>query len=319
MRTRALLWRGTSILGEARTPVGVRDAAIAGSNEVVARAVAGTMAGVCLKAGIAPEAVDIAVASGMITSGLGLKEIPHVVAPAGIADLAEAMSFDSFPGVWLKPIWFIPGVRNKSGPANGDALPQMDMVRGQEVRAIALTERLGIQGACWLALPGAHAKFIRLSKNGRIAQIVSTLTGEMMDALSRHTILAAAVDPGCPINPEWLLKGCRLSMEQGLSRAIYCVRLAQVCCDGTVADRTSYLLGALLGSDMLTLKAAGADRETVYVGGSDDLRDAYVTLMHSDGGFKEVIPVDTRLLDNLSGWGAMLVARHRGLISDRAD
>jgi 2-dehydro-3-deoxygalactonokinase len=300
--------------------VGVRDAAIAGSNEVVARAVAGTMAGVCLRAGIAPEAVDIAVASGMITSGLGLKEIPHVVAPAGIADLADAMCADSFPGVWLKPIWFIPGVRNKSGPANGDVLPQMDMVRGQEVRAIALHDRLGIHGACWLALPGAHAKFIRLSKNGRIVQIVSTLTGEMMDALSRHTILAAAADPGCPLNPEWLLKGCRLSMEQGLNRAIYCVRLAQVCCDDcTVAERTSYLFGALLGSDMLTLKAVGADRETIYVGGSDELRDAYVTLMNSDGGFRNVIPVDTQLLRDLSGWGAMLVARHRGLVNGRMD
>lgn len=35
--------------------------------------------GSCLKAGIAPEAVDVVLASGMIASNLGLKEIPHLV------------------------------------------------------------------------------------------------------------------------------------------------------------------------------------------------------------------------------------------------
>ena len=189
--SRAVLWRGDKVLSEVRTPVGVRDTAITGSNDALARGVTGCMVGVCLKAGIAPEAVDVVVASGMITSSLGLKEVPHLVAPAGVDDLAAGMVSELFPGVWHKPIWFVPGVKNKAGMVDGDDLPQMDMMRGEEVETVALQQRLGTRGACWFVLPGSHTKFVRLSKNGRIVQIVSTLAGEMMDALSRNTILAA--------------------------------------------------------------------------------------------------------------------------------
>lgn len=316
--SRAVLWRGDHVLSEVRTPVGVRDTAITGSNEALARGVTGCMVGVCLKAGIAPEAVDVVVASGMITSSLGLKEVPHLVAPAGIDDLASGMVSELFPGIWHKPIWFVPGVKNKSGMVNGDDLPLMDMMRGEEVETIALIERLGVSGTCWFILPGSHTKFVRLSKNGRIVQIVSTLAGEMMDALSRNTILAASVEPGSGFSPEWLLKGYRVSVSQGLNRAAYCVRLAQLWSDSTTADRTSYLLGALLGADIIALKACGAMKEPIYVAGREELRDAFVTLLNGDGAFKDVHPVAPELLKDLAGWGALLVARRRGLLSEDA-
>ena len=314
--SRAVLWRGDKVLSEVRTPVGVRDTAITGSNEALARGVTGCMVGVCLKAGIAPEAVDVVVASGMITSSLGLKEVPHLVAPAGVDDLAAGMVSELFPGVWHKPIWFIPGVKNKAGAVSGDELPLMDMMRGEEVETIALQDRLGVHSACWFILPGSHTKFVRLSKNGRIVQIVSTLAGEMMDALSRNTILAASVEPGSASSPEWLLKGYRVSVAQGLNRAVYCVRLAQLWSDSSPADRTSYLLGALLGSDIAALKASGAMKDTIYVAGREELREAFVTLLNGDGCFKDVHAIEAETLKDLAGWGALLTARRRGLVSE---
>jgi 2-dehydro-3-deoxygalactonokinase len=313
--SRAVLWRGDKVLNEVRTSVGVRDTAMSGSNDALARGVTGCMVGVCLKAGIAPEAVDLVVASGMITSSLGLKEVPHLVAPVGLDDLAAGMVSESFPGVWHKPVWFVPGVKNKAGMVSGDELPLMDMMRGEEVETIALQQRLGTHGACWFILPGSHTKFVRLSKNGRIMQIVSTLAGEMMDALSHNTILAASVEPGSGMNPKWLLKGYRVSVEQGLSRAAYCVRLAQLWSESSKADRTSYLLGVLLGSDIIALKACGAAKDTIYVAGREELREAFVTLLNADGGFRDVHPIDPALLKDLAGWGALLAARRRGLAS----
>ena len=314
--SRAVLWRNSTVLSEVRTPVGVRDTAITGNNEALARGVTGCMVGVCLKAGIAPEAVDVVIASGMITSSLGLKEVPHLVAPAGIEDLAQGMVSESFPAIWQKPIWFVPGVKNREGRISGDDLPLMDMMRGEEVETVALQNRLGLNGVCWLILPGSHTKFVRLSKNGRIVQIISTMAGEMMDAMSRHTILAASVDPASPPSPEWLLKGYKASMVQGLNRAAYCARLADLWSDCTVADRTAYLLGALLCSDIRALKAGGATKDPIYVAGRDELRDSFVALLEGDGEFKSVHAVAPEMLKDLAGWGALLVARQRGLLAE---
>jgi len=314
--SRAVLWRDNAVLSEVRIPVGVRDTAITGSIESLSRGVTGCMVGVCLKAGIAPEAVDVAVASGMITSSLGLKEVPHLVVPTGIDDMAEHMVSESFPSIWQKPIWFVPGIKNRDGRIPGDDLPSMDMMRGEEVETIALQQRLNLGGACWLVLPGSHTKFVRLSKTGRVVQIISTLAGEMMDALSRHTILATSVDPSSDPSPDWLLKGYRAFCAQGLNRAVYCARLADLWSDCTVADRTAYLLGALLGSDIQTLKAGGAEKDAIHVAGREELRNAFVTLLKADGNFKDVYPIEPELLKDLAGWGALLVARHRGLLSE---
>ncbi len=313
--SRAVLWREDKVLSEVRTPVGVRETAITGSSESLSRAITGCIAGVCLKAGIAPEAVDVVLASGMITSNLGLKEIPHLVAPAGLDDLAEHMVSDSFPAVWHKPIWFIPGVKNKQGRVEADDLPQMDMMRGEEVEAVALIERLDIKGPCWFILPGSHSKFVRISKNGRIAHSVSTIGGELLDVLSRHTILAASVDTASPPSPKWLAKGYHVALEYGVSRAAYCVRLGQLWSDCTVADRSAYLMGAVLADDILAIKASGAAKDPIYVAGRDELREAFILLLHSDPEFKQVHAVEPELLTHLAGWGASLIARKRGLIN----
>lgn len=313
--SRAVLWRDDKVLSEVRTPVGVRDTAIAGNNDALARGVTGCMVGVCLKAGIAPEAVDVVVASGMITSSLGLKEVQHLVAPVGLDDLAKGMVSQQFPGIWHTPIWFVPGVKSKNGKVKAEDLPQMDMMRGEEVETVALQNRLGVTGPCWFILPGSHTKFVRLSKNGRIVQIVSTLAGEMVDALSRHTILAASADTSSEPSPEWLLKGCEATHAYGLNRAVYCVRLADLWSDSTVADRTAYLLGAVLGSDIEGLKACGSMKEPIYVAGRKELRDAFVTLLKADDSLNSnVYPIAPELLTDLAGWGALLVARRRGLV-----
>lgn len=312
--SRAVLWRKDLVLSEVRTPVGVRETAITGSPESLSRAISGCIAGVCLKAGIAPEAVDVVLASGMITSNLGLKELPHRVAPAGLEDLAEGMESECFAGVWHKPIWFIPGVKNKQGKVEPDDLPRMDMMRGEEVEAIALVDRLGVKGPCWFVLPGSHSKFVRISKNGRIAHSVSTIGGELLDVLSRHTILAASVKPNLEASPVWLKRGYNVALEHGISRAAYCVRLSQLWSESSEADRSSYLMGAVLADDVLALKASGAPKDPIYVAGRDELREAFLLLLENDPDFKQVYGVDPALLPHLAGWGALLVGQKRGLV-----
>ncbi len=77
----------------------------------------------------------------MISSPLGLRDVPHVVAPAGIDELARgAVSFRGTE-VAPQPIVLVPGVRTEIfGGASGtgvDALP-FDVMRGEETLVCGL-------------------------------------------------------------------------------------------------------------------------------------------------------------------------------------
>lgn len=70
--------------------------------------------------GLGAGDVKKCVAYGMITSDMGLLEIPHVPAPASVGDLRDAMRTQTFPEIAPFPIHFIPGVRNFAGPVDLD-------------------------------------------------------------------------------------------------------------------------------------------------------------------------------------------------------
>ena len=75
------------------------------------------------------------IASGTITSELGLCPVPHVLAPAGIAQLHENMHPARLPEITSIPFVFVPGVRVAS-----DELLQADMMRGEETELFGLLE-----------------------------------------------------------------------------------------------------------------------------------------------------------------------------------
>jgi 2-dehydro-3-deoxygalactonokinase len=312
--SKAVLWRDDKVLSEVGVAIGARDTVITGSSGTLARAAAGSMAGVCLKAGVAPEAVDQVIATGMISSSLGLLELPLLVVPTGIGDLAAGMVSELFPEVWYKPIWMIPGIKNKPGVIEADDLPQMDMMRGEEVEIMALLDRLSIDEACWIIIPGMNSKFTRISKNGRIMMSISTISGELFDALANHTSIALAVDVNSEPDLAWLKKGYLASMEYGISRAAYCVRMGQLWSNCVAADRAAYLMGAVLAGDVSAFKALKVGKTPIYIAGRGELRSAFVELFTSAREFKTVRIVDSALLANLSGWGALLVARERGCL-----
>ena len=52
----------------------------------------------------------------MITSPQGLHEVPHVVAPAGATELAQAAQEQLLPDVCDLPFVFVPGVRTAAVP-----------------------------------------------------------------------------------------------------------------------------------------------------------------------------------------------------------
>ena len=153
----------------------------ADGNRALRGAVAEELSVIQARHGLRAERVVIA---GMITSGSGLYELAHVPAPAGADELAAGAKRIEMPDITPAPILCLPGMKCF---CDG----QSDMMRGEEVEIMGA---LGApeEGPRALIHFGSHNKLI-LTKNGRITRSMTTLTGELLAAVTGHTILAGTL------------------------------------------------------------------------------------------------------------------------------
>ncbi|MCW5320039.1 2-dehydro-3-deoxygalactonokinase [Verminephrobacter aporrectodeae] len=319
--TRSSIWKNGVPWCQATRQVGVRDTAVTGNKTVLQNGVRDTIAAVLHRAGLGISDVSLVLASGMITSNVGLFELAHLPAPAGVNELAAGMQQALLPQVCEKPIWFVPGVRNQVENIGLHNCEAMDMMRGEEAETMGLVERMQIAEPTVIALPGSHSKFVHLDAQQRIVSCVTTLSGELLHVITHNTILADSLrsDFADRIDAEMLLAGARSASSIGLGRACFTVRtLGQF----TIYDRNAranFLLGAVLGADLLTLKNSSALRmspETRFiVTGKPTLRHALSLLVSNDDFFSGTVStVSDDEQDNLAGYGAIRLARARGLL-----
>ena len=154
-----LLGGGYAKVCEAKREAGVRNTAIDGNNTQLKNAVRDCIDEVLIKSGISYDNVKCILASGMITSNVGLVEIPHLTAPVGIENLVRATRAVELPDIPL-PIHFIPGVKNNQDKVDLKNFESMDIMRGEEVESVSLIERYYTGAPLLIVLPGSHNKFI---------------------------------------------------------------------------------------------------------------------------------------------------------------
>ena len=160
-----------TLLSDERKPLdsiardgGVRHTAVDGNNSYLKTTLAECIAQLLGRNGLEAGDVRRCIAYGMITSDMGLLEIPHVSAPASAQDLKNAMREQVFPEIAPFPITFIPGVRNFAAPVDLENFGMMDMMRGEETEAIGLYDLLGLKEKAMFVLPGSHNKFVAMSE-----------------------------------------------------------------------------------------------------------------------------------------------------------
>lgn len=230
-------------------------------------------------AGSGWEAVEAIVAFGMITSELGLEEVPHLEAPVDSRTLAAALVERRYGSALPAPIHLVPGVRS------GDKeLEFADFMRGEETEVAGLLA-LGEPEPPFLYIStGSHTKFIAVDRDGRIDWSLTTLSGELLLALQRETILAELIDlQRPPTDLAALQEGARFAENAGLSRALFGARLLNRVQGVSGAFCSDFLHGAVAGADLLSLRrtaeARGGPPATVALGGQGTLRDAYRALL----------------------------------------
>jgi 2-dehydro-3-deoxygalactonokinase len=230
----------------------------------------------------------LGVAAGMITSPLGLVDVPHVDAPADARDLARAAPCRVLPEVGAFRILFVPGVRTGgSRPASRATVAGSDVMRGEETLALGLVRHGALAAGGVLLSLGSHWKAVHVDVAGRVAGSVSVLSGELIEAVRLHTILASSLPPEWPagLPSGWLAAGIEEGRRHGLPRACYEVRLLHQAVASDPADRLAFLVGAVVAaSEDTLLPASAAPPGRIVLAGPPALATAWEGVVRNRGG-----------------------------------
>lgn len=319
--TRAVLWnRECRAVCTAKEEVGVRNTAMDGHNGRLKEAVGELIRSLLAQAGISREQVNAVYASGMITSNVGLVEIPHLIAPASIVNFADNVQSVRIPEVYPEPIHFIPGLKNlPDSEVTLKNLEVMDIMRGEESEALALLSRIQNHEGCLLVLPGSHTKFVTVDAGGSMTGCLTSLAGEMLAVLTEYSIVADAVKRrfvSGSFDETYLLAGFRAARDTGCARAAFLTRIAGQFLTKDQNQCASFLLGAVLQNDVSAIRLSRALQVNpnmhVLIAGKEPLRSAIRALLAEDGYFSNIETVENDPDRPLAGYGALLIAKKRG-------
>lgn len=279
--TRVWLARGSEVLARAQAGVGVRDTARDGSSARIRAALRQLIEEVRKHSKETRPQIEpsFVAAAGMITSPLGLAEVPHIPAPAGVRELAASTKRWDFPDVTDLPIWLVPGIRSGPGSPGVETIAQTDVMRGEETLCFGLVALELARPPVTILNLGSHWKAIQLDAQGRISGSVTSLAGELIHAAQTQTILASAVPHTRPggVDARWCEAGMREQRRSGLSRALFCVRLLELNGQGTPEERLAFLVGAFVAADLDALQERGLfpPGSRVLIAGSEAVGDAW--------------------------------------------
>jgi 2-dehydro-3-deoxygalactonokinase len=309
--TRARLFRGETLIAVAARAVGVRNVAIGGTKDPLLRAVADCVAEATAAAGVAPAGIDLACASGMLTSNVGLREVAHVAAPAGIDDLARHVVVEAFPEIFNLAIHLVPGVKTAPSTPGPSDLSQVDILRGEESETFGILSPTGRRGPIHLLLPGSHTKLVCVDAADRIAASYTTIAGEVMQALAEHTILSGSIAWPPPLPPDWSAvdRGADFAARWGLLRGAFAVRLSDVVLREVPAARTWFFVGVVVAADVeeLTRASFWSGTTSVLVGGREPLRSVYARLL-ARRGHGAIQCLDAATVETAAARGALAIA-----------
>ena len=309
--SRAWLVESGVVLAANSVAVGVRDTARDGHSGKLFEALRELIASVRNQSTALPQQIA---AAGMITSSLGIQELPHREAPAGASEISAGRVELQLPEICDLPIVLFPGVRSGAWFQDED-VESTDLMRGEETLCVGLSCQRPGQPLTVLNL-GSHWKAIQVSSQGQVTGSWTTLSGEMLHAIMTQTILASAVPAGRPesLDEEWRVRGAEMYRRYGLSRALFAVRLweVQAAARVTAEQRLAFLVGAFVAEGVDVFHRAGyLDSGKVLLIGSGGIAETWVSMLESSGISIETIDGVAAADAFVTGIGRLLHDRRR--------
>ncbi len=244
------------IRASARGEFGCKDRAATGNREVLIKGLNHLSEEITQKSGISSNEIACMLCSGMITSDIGLMDIPHRIAPVDVVDLAAHAQEVSMPEIIPAPILFIPGVKNKVEHPSIDSLDEMDFMRGEETQVFGAIEHYRIEVPVTFVFLSSHTKLVDVDERHRITRSFTTLSGQIFDAFRFQTLLAKSIPVENPpsIHEQSLLRGVRAGLKNGILRASLMVRFMDILIQSSSQERFAFLEGVIIASDVQAIK-----------------------------------------------------------------
>ncbi|MBQ0010970.1 MAG: 2-dehydro-3-deoxygalactonokinase [Ruminococcus sp.] len=292
--TRLRLMRGDTVVDTEKMSIG----SSSHDKEPLKAAIREGIAAMLARNGLMEGDVAAVLSSGMITSEFGLYELPHLHAPAGLAEFHRGMVRVELPEITGIPFVFIPGFRN--------APDSFMMMRGEESECLGLCALCDLHDRTAVILPGSHNKVI-LFDGEKITACYSMMSGELIAAAAEHTILRHCFERPFPktFDEEALIRGAEVSRDDGLTAALLPVRSMSLTGRYSPEYLFSFLVGAILYSDVTAIRKYAGDLPLV-IGGASPLKEELSALAGHFLGSR-IVTVDAETAEIASAVGSLRI------------
>lgn len=297
--TRTYLWTANGqILTQRSQAIGAKTSAINGSNQAWKKSIHNMIESMLTECAVSDNAIQGVYMSGMLTSDLGILEVPHLTAPVCMKNYQDYLIRVHLPEVFSKEIVLIPGIKNRlSNSESLDSLRRFDIMRGEETETYALIEQYGAGQNTIYILPGSHNKYVFVDKNSTILATSTTLSGELLNSIVNDTIVASSIDHGFPTmehyNLEMIQYGCEMHRKEGIGRALFLTRLFDRFGKQSKYNLQNYVLGVVLESDLSALHNAAFFEDTtnirIVIHGNGAFSHALYDLLKDDPAFHNIV------------------------------
>jgi len=295
--TRAILWEEDEAVATSCKEAGLSDTVRDGNNGKLKMAAKTCIEEVLRAGNTALECIDKVVACGMLTSGIGLYELPHIKAPAGVEDYAAGMKAVLMEDVCDIPIWFIPGMKNAVDEISIDTFEEMDIMRGEEIDCAAILSTLP-KGKPYVVVLSEyyHTKFISVNADGKMTGCLTTITGDILSSITNHIDIGDCVGrkflEEAEYDKEMVLRGFCAANKVGLGRIGFSTKILNIFVEKDKTKLCNFLLGAVLSNDVQCARNSKAIKVskdmTVVVHAEKPLGTALVDVLTEDGYFSDV-------------------------------
>ncbi|WP_271784121.1 2-dehydro-3-deoxygalactonokinase [Aquimarina algiphila] len=233
------------------------------------------------------------VASGMITSSLGMSELEYAQMPisfTGKEIVRLSLSINDKVNTLL-----ISGMKTDN-----------DVMRGEEIQAIGLVKYLSKEAQGILLLPGTHSKHI-IFRNNKFEDFTTYMTGELFEIMAKHSIISESLEKSdwTPHFHDVFLNGVKRGIENQLMASCFSIRVNSLLQKITKKENYYYLSGLLIGSEVGYLK--NTDNK-IYLASSGILNELYKLALTSFIPSEQLVCFESEIINNA------LVAGHKKIV-----
>jgi len=258
-----LLNKNKQMIAKGNRKVGVRDTALTGSRETLKVGLKELVEKTIFSAGLSIKDISFAITSGMITSEIGLLEIPHLCAPASIDDLAANIKVVQDPKVLSLdiPLYFIRGVKNYFlENITYKDIRKIDFMRGEETQVAGLLATYpDLKLPAILVVLSSHTKYIHINKDKQICVSLTTLSGQIYEAIKKETSIGKSIqedkNQGIDefLNEDIIDIAYDSTKNAGFLRTLMMPRFMEVLLETSWFERELFLNTAIATEDLIVL------------------------------------------------------------------